>query len=99
MSTSRSFPQFLRQILAVRWHTLLLLFTGVVLPLIGFEQFAIVIQQQGTFAWDQAILTAIYSTAQPMLDRIAVTITPLGVLYGVFPIATVTSIVLLYRQR
>ncbi|MBD1843470.1 phosphatase PAP2 family protein [Cyanobacteria bacterium FACHB-63] len=99
MATPRSFPQFFRQILAAHWRTFLLLFTGVVLPLTGFEQFAIVIQQQGTFSWDQAILTEIHSTAQPMLDRIAVTITPLGVFYGVFPIATVISIGLLYRQR
>lgn len=99
MAISRSFPQFLRQILAARWRTLLLLFIGVVLPLIGFEQFAIVIRQKGTFAWDQAILVAVHSTAQPMLDRIALTITPLGVFYGVFPIATVISIGLLYKRR
>ncbi len=97
--TSRSFPQFLRQVLAARWRTLLLLFLGVVLPLTGIEQLAIVVLQQGGFAWDQAILLAIHSTSQPLLDRIATTITPLGVFYGVFPVATVISIGLLYRQR
>lgn len=99
VATPRSFGQFFRQVLAARWRTLLLLLVGVGLPIIGVEQLAIVVWQHGSFGWDQAILLAIHSTAQPMLDRIATAITPLGVFYGVFPIATVISIGLLYQHR
>lgn len=98
-TSPRSFPQFFREILTARWRTLLLLLLGVVLPLFGVQQFAIVIWQQGGFAWDRTILFAIHSTSSPLLDRIATTITPLGVYYGVFPIATAISIGLLYRRR
>lgn len=96
---AKSFPQFFQHLLAARWQTLLLLFLGVVLPLIVVEQFAIVIQHQDTFAWDRAILLAVHRTANPILDRIALTITPLGVFYGVFPISAVISIGLLYQRR
>lgn len=98
-ATPRSFPQFFRQVLAARWRILLLLLIGVGLPIVGIEQLALVVWQQGDFAWDRAILLAIHSTSHPVLDRIATTITPLGVFYGVFPVATVISIGLLYRQR
>jgi membrane-associated phospholipid phosphatase len=96
---ARSFPQFFRQVLAARWQSLLLLFVGVVLPMIGIEQIAIVIWRQGSFTWDQAILLAIHRTSQPILDRIALTITPFGVFYGVFPIATGIGVLLLYQRR
>lgn len=96
---AKAFLQFFWLLLAARWQTLLLLFLGVVLPLIVVEQFTVIIQHQGTFAWDRSILLAIHSTAQPVLDRIAIAITPLGVFYGVFPISTVLAIGLLYQQK
>ncbi|BAU11841.1 PA-phosphatase-like phosphoesterase [Leptolyngbya sp. NIES-3755] len=96
---TKAFLRFFRQLLEARWQTLLLLFLGVVLPLIVVEQFTVIIQHQGTFAWDRTILLAIHGTAQPILDRIATTITPLGVFYGVFPVTTVISIGLLYQQK
>jgi membrane-associated phospholipid phosphatase len=96
---AKSFLQFFRQVLAARWRTLLLLLIGVVLPIIEIEQLAIVIWRHGSFTWDQAILLEIHSTSQPILDRIALTITPLGVFYGVFPVATVIGTVLLYQRR
>ncbi|GAP94165.1 phosphatase PAP2 family protein [Leptolyngbya sp. NIES-2104] len=95
----RSFPQFFQQLLAARWQSLLLLFLGVVLPLIVVEQFTIVVLNQGAFAWDRSILFAIHSTHNPILDRIALMITPLGVFYGVFPVSAVISIGLLYQRR
>jgi membrane-associated phospholipid phosphatase len=95
----KSFPQFFQKLLAAQWQSLLLLFLGVVLPLLVVEQFTIVILNQGTFAWDKAILLAIHNTTDPILDRIAITITPLGVFYGVFPISALVSIGLLYQRK
>jgi undecaprenyl-diphosphatase len=95
-----SFLQFLRQILLARWQLLLLLAIGVCLPLLIFEQLAVVIwQNPDGFSWDAAILLAIHATAQPNLDRIATTLTKFGVFRGVFPAAVVVSLVLLSQQR
>lgn len=95
----KSFPQFFQKLLAAQWQSLLLLLLGVILPLLVVEQFTIVIFNQGTFAWDKAVLLVIHSTTDPILDRIAITITPLGVFYGVFPVSAVVSIALLYQRQ
>lgn len=97
----RRFPSFLklfRRLVLAHWQTLLLLFIGVGLPLLIFEHLAVIIWHQGGFAWDRWILLAIHSTSQPMLDRLAKLITPLGVYQGVFP-ATVAIAILLFRRK
>jgi undecaprenyl-diphosphatase len=96
----RSFLQFLRQLFAARWRSLLALALGVCLPLLVFEQLALVVwRDQGGFLWDVPLLEAIHATTRPGLDRFAATLTKFGVFRGVFPVATVVSIWLLYQRR
>ncbi|XGV98343.1 MAG: phosphatase PAP2 family protein [Leptolyngbya sp. BL-A-14] len=96
----RSFLQFLWQILVARWQLLLLLAIGVCLPLLVFEQLAVVIwRNPDAFSWDDSILLAIHVTAQPRLDQIARTLTPFGVFRGVFPAGVIVALALLYLRR
>lgn len=97
---SRLFLNFLRQLLAARWRSLLLLLLGVGLPLLIFEHLASgVWRNQGGFPWDKPILVAVHATARPSLDRLAPYLTKFGVYQGVFPAAVVISLALLYRRR
>lgn len=96
----KSFLTFLKKLLLARWRALLVLLLGVGLPLLVFGQLAIVVwQNQGGFPWDETILRAIHARATPQLDAFAVRFTKLGVYWGVFPLATVISIALLYWRR
>lgn len=96
----KSFLSFLEKLLLARWRSLLVLLLGVGLPLLVFEQLAVVIwQNKGAFPWDEAILLAIHQRATPQLNAFAVKFTNLGVYQGVLPVATVISIVLLYWRR
>lgn len=82
----QSFLSFFTTVLTKRWRSLLLLFVGVAVPLLIFEQLAAEIwRSQGGFAWDQAILMAIHNRAQPRLDRVASVLTHFGTYWGVFP--------------
>ncbi|MBW4421472.1 MAG: phosphatase PAP2 family protein [Myxacorys californica WJT36-NPBG1] len=95
-----SFLSFLQQFLIARWRSLLLLLMGVCLPLLVFEQLAIVIwQNQISFPWDIPILFAVHSAATPQLDVFAKIFTKLGVFWGVTPVATIVGISLLKLKR
>ena len=97
---SLSFLKFFQQLLIAHWRTLLLLLLGVGLPLLVFEQLAVIVwRNQGGFPWDKSILLSIHATATPQLDRIAVTVTKLGGFKGLFLVATIISLVLLYRRQ
>jgi undecaprenyl-diphosphatase len=96
----KSFLSFLEKLLLARWQLLLMLLLGVGLPLLMFEQLAVIIwQNKGGFPWDEPILLAIHERATPQLDAFAVRFTKLGVFWGVFPVTTVISIALLYWRR
>ena len=96
----QSFIGFLKPLLLAHWRTLLLLLLGVGLPLLVFEQLAVVIwRNQGGFWWDKSILLTIHTTVNPLFDRIAVTLTKLGGFKGILPVTTVIALVLLYLRR
>lgn len=96
----KSFLDFLKILLLARWRSLFLLLLGVAVPLLVFEQLAIVIwQNKSSFPWDEPILLAIHQTVSSQLNAIAVTFTKLGVYQGVFPAATIVAIALLYWRR
>lgn len=100
METPKSFLSFLKNLLLARWRLLLVLLLGVGLPLLVFEQLAVMIwQNKGIFLWDELILRAIHATATPQLDLFALRFTKLGVFWGIFPVATVVGLSLLYRRR
>lgn len=96
----RSFLKFLLQLLIAHWSSLLLVLVGVYLPLQVFGDLAEEVwENEGGFRWDVPLLLAIHSTANPQLDVVAATLTRFGVFWGVFPIATVTALVLFSRRR
>lgn len=71
---------------------------GVLLPLSGFTVLASHVWNQGKgFVWDIPVLQWVHQTARPILDTIALTLTPLGVGWGVIPVLLVIGIILAYR--
>lgn len=96
----RSFIKFLLQLLIAHRGSLLLVLIGVYLPLQVFGELAEEVwENEGGFPWDVPLLLAIHSTANPQLDVVAATLTRFGVFWGVFPIATVTAVVLFSRRQ
>lgn len=96
----QSFLTFFKQRLLAHRSSLLLLLLGVYLPLQVFGELAEdVWENEGGFPWDVPILLAIHSTARPQLDAFASALTKLGVFWGVFPVATVTTLILLIQRR
>jgi membrane-associated phospholipid phosphatase len=97
---SSSLLEFLKKLLSVHWRSLLLLLVGVFLPLLVFEQLAIVIwENQGGFPWDNVLLLAIHTTAQPHLDQLAEALTDFGTYLGVFPASITIALVLLSSRQ
>ena len=95
----QSFLSFLKHLLTKHWRSLLVLLIGVYLPLQVFGELAEEVwENEGGFPWDEPILLAIHTTAQPQLDVFAATLTKFGVFWGVFPVATVVLLIL-FRQR
>lgn len=96
----QSFFRFVQQLLITHWRSLLVLLLGVFLPLQVFGELAEdVWENEGGFPWDVPLLLAVHSTANPQLDLVVTMLTKLGVFWGVFPIATVTALVLFNRRR
>jgi undecaprenyl-diphosphatase len=95
-----SFISFLRRLIIAHYRSLLLLLIGVFLPLQIFGDLAEdVWENQGGFPWDEPILLAIHSKANPTLDAVASTLTRFGVFWGVFPVAILISLILLLKHR
>jgi undecaprenyl-diphosphatase len=96
----QSFLHFLSHLLVTHWRSLLLLFIGVYLPLQVFGELAEEVwENEGGFPWDVPILLAVRTTASPQLDVLATILTKFGVFWGVFPVTTVISFVLLNRRK
>lgn len=95
-----SFLAFLKYLLSKHYRSLLLLLIGVFLPLQIFGELAEEVwEDEGGFPWDKPILLAIHATASPQLDAFAITLTKLGVFWGVFPAASLISLRLLYHRH
>lgn len=96
----QSFGIILKNLIIARWASLILLLLGVFVPLQVFGELAEEVweNEQG-FPWDEPILLAIHSTANPQLDTLATYFTKLGVFWGVFPVAIALGFVLLIRRR
>lgn len=95
-----TFFSVLKTLLVRHYRSLLLLLLGVFLPLFVFGELAEDIwENEGGFPWDIPILLTIHAQASPPLDRLVVTLTKFGVYWGVFPVATLISGMLLFRQR
>lgn len=96
----RSFLGFLKRQLLSHWRSLLLLLLGVFVPLQVFGELAEDIwQHEGGFPWDVSTLLWIHGKSSPQLDVFASLLTKLGVFWGVFPVATLISLVLLIKRK
>lgn len=95
----QSFNDFLKKWLATHWRSLLLLLFGIYLPLQIFAILAVQIwKSEGGILWDVSILTSVHAAAQEQLDVLATSITDLGVIWGVAPVASVISLIF-WRYR
>lgn len=73
---------------------------GIFLPLSGFMVLASHVWNQGKgFVWDIPLLQWVHQTARPLLDAIALHLTPLGVSWGVIPSLTVLGAILIYQRH
>jgi membrane-associated phospholipid phosphatase len=80
--------------------SLLLIFVGVLLALYIFGELAEEVwENENGFSFDVPILLAVHQAAQPQLDTIAIFLTRLGVFWGVFPIATAVTILLILKRH
>jgi membrane-associated phospholipid phosphatase len=96
----KSFLVVLKHLIIVHRTALLLLLLGVFFPLQIFGALAEdVWENEGGFPWDEPILLAIHSTANPQLDQLAAGLTKLGVFWGVFPVAIAIALAMLVQRR
>ena len=96
----KSFVVVLKHLIIVHRTALLLLLLGVFFPLQIFGALAEdVWENEGGFPWDEPILLAIHSTANPQLDHLAAGLTKLGVFWGVFPVAIAIALAMLIQRR
>lgn len=73
---------------------------GVFLPLSGFIFLGSHVWNQGKgFIWDIPVLQWVHQTAQPILDTIALQVTPLGIGWGVVPVLSVLGAILAYQRN
>jgi undecaprenyl-diphosphatase len=82
-----------------RWRRLLVLFGGVLLPLLGFRELAEDVWAGGGFVWDEPLLRQAYALATPALDWWMMFVSALGYAYGVVPGAAAVFLLLLLRRR
>jgi membrane-associated phospholipid phosphatase len=96
----QSFLTFLKHLLSTHRAALVLLLIGVFFPLQIFGELAEdVWEDEGGFAWDEPMLLAIHTTANPSLDQVASILTDLGVYWGVFPAAIALMTFLFFRRE
>ncbi len=96
----RSFLTVFRIWLIAHRARLFLLLLGVFMPLWIFGELAEEVwQNDGGFGWDVPILLSIHNTATPQLDALAIVLTKFGVFWGVFPLATIITLIVLFKHR
>lgn len=95
-----NFPLFLQRVLQAHWQTLALVLLGICLPLLAFEQLAIVIWRDANgFGWDAKFLLSLHAMANSQLDAFAATFTHLGGAKGVTVLTIALSLVLWWLKR
>ncbi|WP_392535419.1 phosphatase PAP2 family protein [Nostoc sp. C117] len=97
---SRSLFSFLKDLLIVRWRSLLLLLIGVYLPLQVFKTLAVKVwENTDGFPWDVPILLAVHSTENPQLDVLAVMLARIGSPWTGVAIASAIILILVFQKR
>ncbi|MDL2345400.1 phosphatase PAP2 family protein [Deinococcus sp. MIMF12] len=80
------------------WRRLLLLFFGLLVPLLIFVSIAEDVFNKEPFAFEKPLMLALHAGASPMLDRVAVAFSLLGSARGMVPVTLVLAYVF-YRLR
>ncbi|MPY66170.1 phosphatase PAP2 family protein [Deinococcus sp. SDU3-2] len=91
----------LRHLLAfvrAHWRTLLLLFFGLLVPLLIFVSIAEDVFEKEPFAFEKPLMLALHAGQSPFLDRVAAAFSLLGSARGMVPV-TLVLVLLFYRVR
>ncbi len=78
---------------------LMLLFAGVLLPLIALGVLADVIVGHHNLPWDNAVLLWVHAHASPALDTLMILLAQLGYIYGVLPVDIVIVLLFIAFKR
>lgn len=81
------------------WLRMLLVFTGVLLPLWGFAGLVDELREHEVFFFDKPVMLALHQMATPGIDAFFVLISKLGYLWGVLPLDVFIVVWLVARQR
>lgn len=85
---------------ARRWRSLLVLFAGVLLPLLAFGALANDVMKHEGLLWDAPILHWVHDHSTPARDRFMLFMSAIGYAWGVVPAVPVMFIILmLYKRR
>lgn len=87
----RSSGQRLHLFLQSGSRSLLTLFFGVLLPLLGFVIIAAGVYRQGTFSFERPLMLAVHTQAAPALDRLARSLTDFGNTPGMLPVTLILA--------
>jgi membrane-associated phospholipid phosphatase len=87
------------ELLRRKWSRVVLLFFGVLLPLAIFAGLAENVAERVKFRWDEPVLRWLHERATPTLDSAMVSVSLLGMWWGLVPLELgVTGLLLLRRQ-
>jgi membrane-associated phospholipid phosphatase len=99
MNAVRSGIRRVAALLEGRWPRIVLLFFGVLLPLVIFAALAEDVSEQVKFPWDEPALRWLHAHATPGRDSIMVVVSLVGMWRGLVPLdLAVTALLLLRRQ-
>jgi membrane-associated phospholipid phosphatase len=85
--------------LRIHWLRLLVLFSGVLIPLYVFGELAEDVAEHESFFFDQPILLFLHSHATLILDQIMLFFSRVGYSFGVIPLDILIPLLLLWRRR
>lgn len=99
MATTRPAQSTVTGLFKRNWTRLLLLFLGVLVPLAAFAALAEDVVEQEAFRWDAPLLEWLRSHANPTMDLVMVTVSRLGMRWGLVPFDLAVTAFLLVRRQ
>lgn len=81
------------------WARLVALFFGVLLPLLIFASLAEDVVKHKKFWWDEPVLAWLHQNATPTLDSLMVSVSLVGMWWGLVPFDLAVVALLLHRKR
>lgn len=99
MGAFRQGLRSINELLRRKWARVILLFFGVLLPLAVFAELAEDVAERVKFRWDEPVLQWLHERATPTLDSAMVSVSLLGVWWGLVPFDLGVSGLLLMRRQ